>query len=142
MNVKNLLISTASLLLISSVVQANVSVMAVKSASNDHKTYIRVTLNNQASSEITTDSNLVPAEAKVIQAHNSALFSVEIPDNAGIQSIRYFNGSSGCDFYIDTQNGPFGNDTFITGIPIDSFSMCNVQTIGSINHLAVSFFRP
>lgn len=131
-------------LLLSCLSHADISPINIEDSSNNHQSYVRISLNNQANKEITTDSNLVPEEAQFIPANGSAVFSVQTPNEAGIQHFRFINGNSGCDFYLDTQRGtestgPFETITFITGVPINRASRCYVQAISGVNHLAVYF---
>lgn len=139
---RKVLISSLMLLNITTVVHANSSALAVSISDNDQKNYIPITINNQSNLEVTTNSALVPEEAKVIPSFGSAMFNVEI-NETGSQKIRYYNGHSGCDFYIDYKNStPYlPGQTFITGVPIDNVSMCNVQAMGGFNHLSVSIVR-
>ncbi|WP_419420467.1 hypothetical protein ACNVED_03985 [Legionella sp. D16C41] len=120
---------------------ANIS-MINAGPSDEYQGYVRISLNNQANREITTNSNLIPKEAKFIPAYGSVVLSV--PTEVGMQHFRYINGNSGCDFYLDTKRsmtstGPFDTITFITGVPISSTSGCYVETIHSVNHLTVNF---
>ncbi|HDV6747974.1 hypothetical protein SDB61_14465 [Legionella pneumophila serogroup 1] len=131
-------------LLLSYLSHANISPINVEDSGNKHQSYARISINNQANMEITTDSNLVPEEAQFIPANGSAVFSVQTPNAAGMQHFRYINGNSGCDFYLDTQRStestePFETITFITGVPINRASRCYVETISGVNHLAVYF---
>jgi hypothetical protein len=138
------LIFTSLAFLTTSMLHAGASSLAiVKQDYNDNQIVLSVSVNNQANLEITSDSNLIPSDAKVIAAQGAKLFEITIPNEAGTKRVRYSNENSGCDFYIDTQGGamPGSNMTFITGVPISSDSMCNVFTSGGVNHLAVSFQR-
>ncbi len=131
-------------LLFSCLSHADISVLNAENSSNDHQSYVRISLNNQANMEITTDSNLIPEEARFIPAYGSVVFSIPTPNDTGIQHFRYINGNSGCDFYLDTKpsmksTGPFDTITFITGVPINSTSGCYVETIYGVNYLAVNF---
>lgn len=101
------------------------------------------TLNNQSNDTIQTDSNLIPEQAKKIASQAAVIFNVASPQQIGVQRIRYSNGESGCDFYMDTQKDPVMGSmiTYITAVAINPQSMCNVYTAGSVNHLAVAFTK-
>ena len=131
-------------LLASTAVNANISSIAVsKMAIESNEEVLAFTLNNQGNDTIQADSALLPEQAKKVAAQGAVIFNVAKPQQIGIQRIRYSNGELGCDFYLDTQNGPMQGmlTTYITGVPISAASMCNVYTTGSVNHLAVSFFK-
>ncbi|HAT1771158.1 TPA: hypothetical protein ACT96X_002503 [Legionella pneumophila] len=131
-------------LLFSCLSHADISMINAENSSYDYQSYVRISLNNQANMEITTDSNLIPEEARFIPAYGSVVFTAPTPNDIGIQHFRYINGNSGCDFYLDTNRSmkstdPFDTITFITGVPINSTSRCYVETIYGVNHLAVNF---
>jgi hypothetical protein len=139
---KKQILTGLSLMLLTSGIYANTATIAVTKNANSNN-LIPLTLNNQAGFDITTDSNYVPSDAKVVAPFGAIEFEVSIPDEIGTKRIRYFNGSSGCDFYIDTMGGAMPGTTIvmITGVPVDSMSMCNVYSSSNVNHLAVSFVR-
>ncbi|CDZ77392.1 hypothetical protein BN59_01675 [Legionella massiliensis] len=144
---KNHLISGAALILACGIAQANVSTILIKSTGDNQKSQIRFTLNNQANADIMSDSALVPASAKVLAPQDAVTFSIDAPEEVGTQRIRYNNGNLGCDFYIDTQsqtvmpNMPPAFFSYVTAVPINAGTSCDVNAIGGVNHLAVSFMK-
>ncbi len=130
-------------LLVSSLAQANVSTVAVTENTNDNDLALPVTLNNQSNFEISSDSELIPAEAKKIPAQDSVIFELKVPNVTGTKRIRYISSGFGCDFYIDIKNnGQMAPTmTYITGIPMNAGSFCNVFSTGTVNHLTVSFMK-
>lgn len=141
---KKILTVMASSILFTSIAQASPTIVAVsKQVKETNEITLPVSLNNQSKLDITTDSNFVPADAKDIAPQGNAIFDVKIPQAVGTQVIRYTSGNFGCDFYIDTQKGgPMGDlfVSYITAVPVDTQTMCNVFKAGDVNHLAVSFY--
>ncbi|MBA2710097.1 MAG: hypothetical protein H0U57_05860 [Tatlockia sp.] len=130
-------------LLISSLAQANVSTVAVTEALNDNDLIVPITLNNQSNSEISSNSEFIPSEAKIVAPQDALIFQIKIPNVTGTKRIRYTNSGFGCDFYIDVLNNSqmMPSMAYITGVPINNGSMCNVFNVGGVNHLTVSFIK-
>ncbi|AMP88311.1 hypothetical protein [Legionella pneumophila] len=127
---------------VSSVAMANLSSTVETRLGDNNQLIIPFTLNNQGTQAITSESNLVPSEAKVVAPQDAVMFEVTLPDVVGTQRIRYHAGASGCDFYIDIQNGgasPDSHVTYVSAVPINGITGCNVYSSGGVNHLAVSF---
>ena len=139
----NKIINTSlALFLFSGLSHAGNAVLAIQKQVEKEDIVLPVTLNNQSNTEVTTDSGLVSTPGKMISAQEAAIFEIKVPNQIGIHRIRYGNGSQGCDFYLDVQNGmiPYsGLNTFITAVAIESGSICKVSTVGNTNHLSVSF---
>jgi hypothetical protein len=131
-------------LLVSGLANANVSTVALTQDLNDGDLTLPLTLNNQANADINTTSEFIPAQAKTVAPGDAVIFEVKIPNVTGTKRIRYSNSAYGCDFYIDVQNNGDGMTptiTYITGVPINAGSMCNVFTVSRVNHLTVSFMK-
>ena len=121
---KKLLILSLASLFLSGVANANVSTPAVIKNADSNEFTVSLSLNNQANAQISSTSELIPAEYRLIGAQEAVIFDVQIPKVTGMKRIRYSNDTAGCDFYFDVQNNPMGfNQVYITGIPIDSSSM-------------------
>lgn len=139
---KKLLISGVAGLLIFGMANANVSTLAVTKNVDSNEFTIPLSLNNQANAQITSTSELIPAEYRMVGAQEAVIFDVQLPAVSGSKRIRYSNDRSGCDFYFDVQSNPMSlNNVYITGVPIDAASMCNVFSAKGVNHLAVSFLK-
>lgn len=94
---KKLLIAS---LLVSGLANANVSTLALTQDVNDSELTLPLTLNNQANAEISSTSELIPAQAKIIAAQDAVIFEVKIPNVTATKRIRYSNSAYGCDFIL------------------------------------------
>lgn len=103
---------------------------------------LRMTINNQSDQPITTDSSLIPQEAKLIAGRDSVIFNMEIPSGSGTERVRYtantIMGITGCDFFIDISEGMGTYFYHITGVPLDSRSTCTAtESAGGVKHLTI-----